>query len=116
MTCEEKVKIIKVFHSNTDTILPALLAAANGSIKEKSIAVQKVMNVFEPVVNMYVGELNKATNPASELTAPVVIMLLRSIADGLAKHYPGAEKIADILNKLFTGELLNISKNVGTIT
>ena len=108
MTYEEKVEIIKEFHSKLNSEPPVRIA--QGDTEKAKSAILKIIEVYEPVVDMYTDELNMATNPTSGMTVPIVIMLLRQMTEGLAKQNPEAAEIADILNKIYTGNVIHVRK------
>lgn len=107
MTYKEKVEIIKEFHSNLNEVSPALVFAVGDTEKAES-AILKIIEVYKPVIDMYTEELNTATNPTSGKTVPIVIMLLRQMAEGLTKQNPAAAEIADTLNKIFPCKVLSV--------
>lgn len=108
MTYEEEVEIIKEFHSKLNSEPPARIA--QGDTEEAESAILKIIEAYEPVVDMYEEELNTAINPTSRKTVPIVIMLLRQMAEGIAKQHPDAAEIADILNKIYHGNVIQVSK------
>ncbi len=101
--------MIKQFRNEAgDAIDMLLIAYENDDKKAISKFSQKVKEAYSPIVNMYATELNRAINPTHTSTVPIVIMLLRHAADGIAKHNPKVNKVVDMLDKMFPAEVWEI--------
>lgn len=111
MNYSEKAEMIERFRNEAGGVVDMLLIAyENDDKKAISKFSQKVKEAYSPIVKMYATELNRAINPTHTSTVPIVIMLLRQTADGIAKHNPEAAKAADIFDKMFGSEVLEIKR------
>lgn len=117
MTYEEKVALIEHFRKQAYPIIEALEDAYenNDSVAISKLS-QELKRVYRPIVNMYTDELNKAINPTRVSTVPVVIMLLKRATAGIIQHNPDAAGVVEMFEKMFATDVLQISKNVGTVT
>ena len=117
MTYEEKVALIEHFRKQAYPIIEALEDAYENN---DSVAISKLSRdlkkAYIPIVNMYTDELNKAINPTRVSTVPVVIMLLKRATAGIIQHNPDAAGVVEMFEKMFATDVLQISRNVGTVT
>lgn len=107
MDFNKKIEIIRKASKQMGKEIDMLKAAAD-DVKTQKKALLKVLLINLPVIEMYTDALNEAVNPVNDMTIPIVILLLRQMANGISKRNPAAAEVAKGLETLIPNDTMEI--------